>query len=97
MIIMLNKFGQVLTFRPAGKEAYAAFLPTLMGVGKDEEVVVDFDGIIAFSPSWGDEFLTPLVEKFGERLSLKNATNPSVALTMETLEEIHGYKFRVSH
>lgn len=95
MIIMIKKFGQVLTSRQGGREAYAAFLPTLLGVGKDEDVAVDFDEAIAFSPSWGDEFLTPLIEKFGERLSLRNTKNLSVALTLETLEGIHGYKFRI--
>ena len=90
------KFGYVLTSRQAGKDAYAAFLPTLSEVKSGEEVAVDFEGVNVFSPSWGDEFLTPLHEKFGDVLTLTNASNPSVALTLETLEDIHGYKFKVA-
>lgn len=89
----MSKFGYVLTSRQAGKEAYAAFSPSLEGVGKDEKIAVDFDGVNAFSPSWGDEFLTPLLEKFGGRIGLAHTDNPSVSLTIETLEQVHGYKF----
>lgn len=91
---MLNKFGRVLTSRQSGAEAYAAFLPTLAGLGADEEVVVDFNDVLTFAPSWGDEFLTPLSEKFGDRLRLKQSDNPSVVLTLETLEAAGGMKMR---
>ena len=94
MTIKITKFGSVLTSRPAGKEAYAAFLPTLSGVRENEEVLVDFDGISTFSPSWGDEFLTPLQKKFGDRVTLKNLSNPSVALTISTLERLNGSTFK---
>ena len=60
MIITMTKFGSVLTSRQAGKESYAAFLPTLTNLSDKEDVLVDFDGLSTFSPSWGDEFLTPL-------------------------------------
>ena len=94
MTIHITKFGSVLTSRSAGKEAYAAFLPILTGLKKNEEILVDFDGISTFSPSWGDEFLTPLQKKFSHRLTLKNLSNPSVALTISTLERINGSKFK---
>lgn len=92
----MSKFGYVLTSRQAGKDAYAAFLPTLSEIKAGEEVLVDFSGVNTFSPSWGDEFLTPLHEKFGDNVTLINAQNPSVSLTIETLEGIHGYKLKVA-
>jgi len=95
MTITVAKFGSVLASRQAGKEAYAAFLPVLAGVSADEKVLVDFDGLSAFSPSWGDEFLTPLQKKFGDRLTLKNTSNPSVSLTISTLERSNGILFDV--
>ncbi|MFA6475041.1 MAG: STAS-like domain-containing protein [Patescibacteria group bacterium] len=91
MNIFLKKFGTVLASRQAGKEAYAAFLPILSEINKTEAVILDFSEVISFSPSWGDEFITPLYKKFGKKLSLKNTTNPSVALTISTLEKIHNY------
>ena len=96
MTINMSKFGYVLTSRQAGKDAYAAFLPTLSEIKSGDVVVVDFEGVNTFSPSWGDEFLTPLHERFGDAVTLTNASNPSVALTLETLEGIHGYKFTVA-
>lgn len=95
MIIKLAKFGYMLTSRQAGKEAYAAFLPTLAVIKRGEKITVDFEGVNTFSPSWGDEFLMPLHERFGEAVTLINASNPSVELTLETLDDIHGYKFKV--
>ena len=92
----MTKFGTVFTSRQAGKEAYAAFLPTLDNSNKNEELLVDFDGVSSFSPSWGDEFLTPLQKKFGNRLTLKNVSNPSVSLTITTLERINGSKFKIA-
>lgn len=89
----MKKFGTVLTSRQSGREAYAAFLPTINAVGTGEDVEVDFAGISALSPSWGDEFLTPLLEKFGTRLKITNAKNPSVALTLDLIEKIHGQHF----
>jgi hypothetical protein len=93
MIIKLKKFGATLLSRPAGKEAYAAFQPTMQDVLEEEIVEIDFEGVAVFTPSWGDEFITPLSEKFGKKLVLKNTENPSVQATSELLEEISHKKF----
>ncbi|MDD4062609.1 MAG: DUF4325 domain-containing protein [Candidatus Pacebacteria bacterium] len=93
MKIELKKFGAVLTSRPAGKEALAAFEPTLRRLNKKEDVIVDFDGVLVFSPSWGDEFLTPLLSRYKKGLKLINTSNISVIETVEMLEEVHGFKF----
>lgn len=91
----MKKFGDVLTSRQAGREAYSAFLPTLAALPEGEELIIDFDGINTFSPSWGDEFLTPIQKQYGHRLVLKNTTNPSVTLTLSTLEKVNGSRFRL--
>lgn len=96
MRISLHKFGTTLISRQMGKEAHAAFLPTLRGVKDDEKIEIDFSGVVTFSPSWGDEFITPLVDQYGERLSfLHSKANPSVVLTLELLEKIKQHKFRI--
>lgn len=93
MIITLQKFGTVLSSRATGKEAYSAFLPSLAALDDTETITVDFGGIISMGPSWADEFITPLFLKYGSRVIFKDATNPSVALTLETLEQAHGVQF----
>ncbi|MFH1187795.1 MAG: DUF4325 domain-containing protein [bacterium] len=94
MTIYLKKFGTTLTGRQFGKEAFSAFKPSLREVKEDEGVEVDFEGVITFTPSWGDEFLSPLLDEFGDRVILKNTENLSVQATLELLERIHNKKFR---
>ncbi len=93
MNIELKKFGTTLISRQTGREAFSALQPFLRDVKSDEIIKVDFDGVLVFSPSWGDEFLTPLLNKYGDRLLLKNTTNPSVGATLEILEETIGKNF----
>jgi hypothetical protein len=93
MIIELKKFGTTLTSRQIGKESFAAFTPTLNEITSDEKVYVDFSGVNTFSPSWGDEFLTQLFNRFGSRLILKQTENPSVNTTISILEETNDIKF----
>ena len=93
MKIELKKFGNTLVSRQAGREAFAAFQPTLRSINPEENIEIYFEGVLTFSPSWGDEFLIPLVKKFGDKLTLISTDNPSVKATLEILEKINGIKF----
>jgi len=87
MIIELRKFGTTLTSRDDGREAYSAMQPNFKDVNVNENIEIDFRGVNTFSPSWGDEFITPLFKKFGDRLILRYLKNPSVKVTLNTIEE----------
>ena len=87
MQIFLKKFGTTLVSRPAGKEAFLALQPLIKGVGKSEKIQVDFDGVDVLTPSWADEFITPLYEQFGKQIELMNTSNPSVQATLEKLKK----------
>lgn len=93
MIIELKKFGTTLISRQAGRESFAAIQPLLREAKTDENIEADFAGVLTFSPSWGDEFLTPLLKMRGKRLILKNTDNPSVQATLEILEKTSGKIF----
>ena len=93
MRIDLKKFGTTLISRETGKEALAAFEPTLREVKEDEMLEVDFSGVNTFSPSWADEFLFALHKRYGERLTLQSSKNPSVNTTITFLESIHSISF----
>ena len=86
MNIEIKKFGITLVSRPAGKEAWLAFQPTLNEVEEGEKIIVDFDGVVVLTPSWADEFLTPLRLKFKEKVELINTNNPSVQATLLILK-----------
>lgn len=78
MLIELKKFGDILTSREAGREALSAFLPTLNSLDKNEEITIDFQGVSVLTPSWADEFIRPILEKYANKISFINDTNPSV-------------------
>lgn len=94
MRIELKKFGTTLTSRQNGREAFAALQTQLDGLNETENLELNFEGVITFSPSWGDEFLSPLLEKYGSRLILKDTHNPSVKATLELLESINNKYFQ---
>jgi len=94
MTIYLKKFGTTLISRQSGREAFAALQSQLINLKENENLELNFDGVITFSPSWGDEFLSPLLKQYGERLILINNDNPSVKATLELLEQINNAKFQ---
>ena len=85
MIIYLKKFGTTLVSRPAGKEAYLAFAPTLRERKSNDLIKVDFEGVEVLTPSWADEFLSPLFKSYKNKVSLKNINNPSVVESLKIL------------
>lgn len=85
MVIELKKFGTTLVSRPSGKEAWLAFQPLLANLSENEEIVIDFSDIVVLTPSWADEFLTPLRNRFS-RVKLVNTDNASIKATLATLE-----------
>ena len=93
MTIFLKKFGTTLNGRQFGRESFTAFKSSLGETKDNEKVIVDFEGVVTFTPSWGDEFLSPLFNRFGERLVLKNTNNLSVQATLKFLEKIHKINF----
>ena len=93
MTIEIKKFGTTLISRQTGREAFLALQPFLGDVKENEIIEVDFDGVFTFSPSWGDEFLTPLLNIYGERMILKNTSNPSVLATLDILEQTSSKTF----
>ncbi|MEK7472950.1 MAG: DUF4325 domain-containing protein [Patescibacteria group bacterium] len=88
MIINLNKFGSTLVSRPSGKEASLAFNPTLREVKPDEKIEIDFTGVEVLTPSWADEFLTPIFNSFKDRVDLINTQNSSVIESLKILNLI---------
>lgn len=87
MIISLEKFGTMLISRPTGKEAFLILQPMLEELKKEDEIEIDFQNVEVLTPSWADEFITPLVEEYKDRITFLNTKNPSVVATLETLEK----------
>lgn len=94
MTLQLEKFGTTLISRELGREAFKAFQSTLRDLPHNEELVVDFAGVLTLSPSWADEFLSPLFNKIDDRLTLLPSDNLSVKATLKILQEVNKRPFR---
>ncbi len=92
MKIELKKFGNMLISRPSGREAFLVMQSSLIkGVSKNELIEVDFSGVEVLTPSWADEVITKLFEKF-KTVKLLNTENESVQATLKTLRDYSGLK-----
>ena len=92
MIIQLKKFGTILISRPSGKEALLAFRSKLNQIKKNEEIIIDFTGVMVLAPSWADEFLTPLSNQFDKQIQFHNTDNSSVKATLSILNQVKDKK-----
>ena len=75
MKLQLEKFGKTLLSRELGSESFKALQPTLRELSKTEDLEIDFSGVLTLSPSWADEFLSPLLHQLGDRLILLQSDN----------------------
>lgn len=92
MRIELKKFGEVLISRPAGREAFLALSAYLTkDLPENEPIEIDFSGVKVLAPSWADEVITKIVEKF-ENVKLLNTDNATVQATLKILREYSGLK-----
>jgi hypothetical protein len=92
MRIELKKFGEILTSRPAGREAYLALLAYLTKDLKEDEIVeIDFADVKVLTPSWADEFVTQIAKKF-KHVKFLNISNPTVSATLRTLRKYSEMK-----
>lgn len=92
MKIELKKFGEMLISRPSGREAFLVMSAYLIKDLKENELIeIDFEGVKVLTPSWADEVITKLAEKF-KNIKLLNTENSTVQATLETLREYSGLK-----
>ena len=94
MKLPLEKFGKTLISRELGSEAFKAFQSTLRELSGDEDLEIDFSGVLTLSPSWADEFLSPLLNQLGDRLMLLPSDNLSVHATLKILQEANQRPFK---
>lgn len=85
MKLSLVKFGSVLTSRPAGKEAYLAAKAYTLPKSGEEKIEVDFAGVQVLAPSWADEFITPLLKEFPNRVILLPSDNSSIKASLKII------------
>ena len=85
MKIAIKKFGEILTSRPEGREAYLAARAYLRPATSEEPIELDFEGVKVLTPSWADEFISGLRSEYGQRISFLPSANPSVTLSLQMM------------
>ena len=90
MKLELSKFGNILSSRPSGRDAWLSAQAYLFDKLKPKEKVeVDFSGVSVLSPSWAEEFLTQLKKKYPKQVTFLPSDNPSVKASLEIVEIDH--------
>lgn len=88
MTIQISKFNTVLNGRPAAKEAALRIQQIVNGSAEKENVILDFTGVEVLTPSYADELLKALKDRYGsEKIEIKN-TSPTVSQTIQTVNTI---------
>ena len=86
MKIKLVKFGDILTSRPAGREA-GLVMKAYEIPEPGETIELDFEGVLSVGPSWLGEVLTILKEKYGaSKVICLPCKNKSVIESLKVLE-----------
>lgn len=75
----------MLSSRPAGKEAYLGAKAYTLPKEPNEKIDVDFSGVQVLTPSWADEFITPLLRDYPGRVILLPSDNATVKAALEII------------
>lgn len=86
MKIALKAYGVILISRPAGREAALAMLANIRPADA-KRIELDFTGVISVGPSWLDEVLRALRDKFGTaRVRCLPTDNLSVIESLKVID-----------
>jgi hypothetical protein len=84
MKLELQKYGDILTSRPDGREAWlSARAYNFNDLKPNEKIEVSFDGVKVLTPGWADEFISALKKEYPNRVVLLPSDNKSVKLSLE--------------
>ena len=86
MDIQIDKFGDILVSRPAGKEAFLMAKSYVFdSLKKDEPINLDFSNVKVLTPSWADEFITGIKSNYDNTICYLNTQNESVSASLKTV------------
>ena len=89
MRIKMQKFGILLNSRPAAREASLRLVQMINGAGRKDGVVLDFEGVEILTPSYADELLRSLRDKYGsDKVHVENANTEAVRTTLDAVEKL---------
>lgn len=85
MTIQMSKFNTVLNGRPAAREAFLRMQQIINGSAEREDIILDFGNVEVLTPSYADELLKALENKYGaDKIEIINASRA----VLETINAI---------
>lgn len=86
MVVQINKFGDILMSRPAGKDAFLmAKAYILNSINPSEEITLDFSKVKVLTPSWVDEFITGIKNNYKNKIEYTNTNNETVTASLKAI------------
>ncbi len=82
----MRKFGTLLNSRPAGKEVALRMFQIINGAVEDKEIVLDFAGVEILTPSFADELIHQLKERYKEKKIVK-----TINAETSTVKDVLGF------
>ena len=86
MVVQINKFGDILMSRPAGKDAFLmAKAYILNSINPSEKITLDFSKVKVLTPSWVDEFITGIKNNYKNKIEYTNTNNETVTASLKAI------------
>jgi alkyl hydroperoxide reductase subunit AhpC len=83
----MSKFGTLLNSRPTGKEESLRLVQIINGSAEKQPIILDFSGVEILTPSYADELLHFLWNKYGkENIKIENIQTPVVEDAIKVIE-----------
>lgn len=88
MDVNIDKFGDILVSRPAGKDAFLMAKSYVFdSLKNDEPINLDFSNVKVLTPSWADEFITGIKNNYANKINYLNTQNESVSASLKVVLE----------
>ena len=88
MKVSINKYGEVLIFRPAGKDAFFMTKSYIFdSLKKDDSIDLDCSKVKVLTPSWADEFISGIKNSYKNTINYLNTQNESVEASLKVILE----------
>ena len=86
MTLQVKKYGNILTSRPAGREAALSCMAYDLNADKTVGLTLDFTEVLVMTPSWLSEFVQTLKEKGVSSVDFLPSENPTVISSIEMID-----------
>ena len=93
-VIRMNKFGEFLTSRENGMQAYILIKKMIQNASPEDPFLVDFGGVKVLTPSYCDEVFGNLEKENPKKLKYDKNLAKSLRTAFDVIAETRDLNFR---